>query len=200
MFSLVAQLCPTLCDPMDCSAPGLPVHHQLPKFTQTHVHWVRDAIQPSHPLSSPTSCLQSFPASGSFQMSQLFASGGQSMGASASDQSFQWIFRADFLQDWLVWSLCSPRDSQESSPAPQFESISSSMLSLWCSVHMITWTQTLPNSMKLWTMLCRATQDGWVMVESSDKSWSTGEGNGKPLQHSCLENPMKSMKRQKPVS
>ena len=51
-FSLVAQSCPTLCDPMNCSTPGLPVHHQLPEFTQTHVHWVSDAIQPSHPLSS----------------------------------------------------------------------------------------------------------------------------------------------------
>ena len=54
-FSSVAQLCPTLCDPMDCSTPGLPVHHQLPEFTQTHVHRVGDAIQPSHPLSSPSS-------------------------------------------------------------------------------------------------------------------------------------------------
>ena len=53
------------------------------------------------------------------------------------------------------------------------------------------------NSMKLWAMLCRATQDRWVMAESSDKMWSTGEGNGKPLQYSCLENPMNSMKRQK---
>ena len=53
-FSSVAQLCPTLCDPMDCSTPGLPVHHQLPEFTQAHVHWVADAIQPSHPLSSPS--------------------------------------------------------------------------------------------------------------------------------------------------
>ena len=52
-FSSVAQLCPTLCDPMNCSTPGLPVHHQLPEFTQTHVHWVSDAIQASHPLSSP---------------------------------------------------------------------------------------------------------------------------------------------------
>ena len=51
--SSVAQLCPTLCDPMNRSTPGLPVHHQLPEFTQTHVHWVSDAIQPSHPLSSP---------------------------------------------------------------------------------------------------------------------------------------------------
>ena len=53
-FSSVAQSCPTLCDPMDCSMPGIPVHHQLLKFTQTHVHWVGDAIQPSHPLSSPS--------------------------------------------------------------------------------------------------------------------------------------------------
>ena len=53
-FSSVAQSCPTLCDPMNCSTPGLPVYHQLPEFTQTHVHRVGDAIQPSHPLSSPS--------------------------------------------------------------------------------------------------------------------------------------------------
>ena len=53
-FSSVAQSCPTLCDPMNCSTPGLPVHHQLPEFTQTHVHRVGDTIQPSHPLSSPS--------------------------------------------------------------------------------------------------------------------------------------------------
>ena len=54
LFSTVAQSCPTLWDPMDRSTPGLPVHHQLPELTQTHVHWVSDAIQPSHPLSSPS--------------------------------------------------------------------------------------------------------------------------------------------------
>ena len=53
-FSSVSQSCPTLCDPMNCSTPGLPVHHQLPEFTQTHVHRVGDAIQPSHPLSFPS--------------------------------------------------------------------------------------------------------------------------------------------------
>ena len=53
-FSSVTQSCPTLCDPMNCSTPGLPVHHQLPEFTQTHVYQVSDAIQPSHPLSSPS--------------------------------------------------------------------------------------------------------------------------------------------------
>ena len=84
-FSSVAQSCLTLCDPMNHSTPGLPVHHQLPESTQTYVHWVSDTIQPSHPLSSPShSCPQSFPASGSFQMSQFFPSGGQSTGVSAS--------------------------------------------------------------------------------------------------------------------
>ena len=64
---------------MNCSTPGFPVHHP-PEFVQTHVHWVDDAIQPLHPLLF--SCLQSFPASGSFAMSLLFTSGGQSIGAS----------------------------------------------------------------------------------------------------------------------
>ena len=82
-FSSVAQSRPTLCDPMNRSTPGLPVHHQLPEFTHTHVHRVSDAIQPSHPLSSPSpapnpSQHQSFP------MSQLFSWGGQSIGVSAS--------------------------------------------------------------------------------------------------------------------
>ena len=81
----VAQSCLTLCDPMDCSTPGFPVlHYYLLEFAQTHVHWVSDAIQPFHPLSHFYSCLQSFPASGPFPMSQLFASDGQSTGTSAS--------------------------------------------------------------------------------------------------------------------
>ena len=83
-FSSVAQLCPTLCDPMNRSTPGLPVHHQLPEFTQTHIHRVSDAIQPSHPVIPFSSCPQSLPASGSFPMSQLFAWGGQNIGVSAS--------------------------------------------------------------------------------------------------------------------
>ena len=84
-FSSGAQLCPTLCYPMNHNTPGLPVHHQLPEFTQTHVNWVDDAIQPSYPLSSPSLPAPNLsPASGPFQMSQLFTSGGQSIGVSAS--------------------------------------------------------------------------------------------------------------------
>ena len=67
------QSCPTLCDPMNCNTPGLPVHHQLPEFTQIHVHRVSEAIQPSHPVVPFSSCPQSLPASESFPMSQLFA-------------------------------------------------------------------------------------------------------------------------------
>ena len=81
MFSCVdVQLCPTLCDPMDCSMPGFPVLHHLPEFGQTHVCWVGDAIQPC----CLSSCPESFPASGSFPISQLFTSDSQSIGASAS--------------------------------------------------------------------------------------------------------------------
>ena len=85
-FSSVAQSCPTVCDPMERSMPGLPVHHQLPEFTQTHIHRVSDAIQPSHSLSIVpfSSRLQPFSASGSFPVSQFFASGGQSITVSAS--------------------------------------------------------------------------------------------------------------------
>ena len=80
----VTQSCLTLCDPMNRRMPGLPVHHQLLESTQTHVHRVGDTIQPVSPSVVPFSRLQSFPASGSFLMSQFFISGRQSIGASAS--------------------------------------------------------------------------------------------------------------------
>ena len=73
----------TLCDPMNCSMLGFLVLHYLLEFAQIHVHWVSDAIQPSHPVDPFSSCLQFFPASGSFPMNQLFASGSQNIGASA---------------------------------------------------------------------------------------------------------------------
>ena len=82
-FSLVAQSCPILCNPMDCSVPGLPAHHQLQEFTQTHIHRVGDAIQTSHPLSSLFLPAPNPSQHQSFPMSQLFAWGGQSTGVSA---------------------------------------------------------------------------------------------------------------------
>ena len=128
-FSLVAQLCPTLCDPMDCSMPGFPVHHQLPEFTQTHVHWVGEAIQPSHPLSSPSP--PAFNRSQHlrvFSMSQFFAQGGQSIGVSASAS----VLPVN-IQDWSplgwtgwislqskglsIWLWRAPNSSLVASPA-----------------------------------------------------------------------------------
>jgi len=100
-FSSVAQLCPTLCDPMDCSTPGFPVHHQFLELAQTHVHRVSDAIQPSHPLS--------FPSPPAFSLSQhqgLFqwvsSSHQVAKVLELQHQSFQWIFRLiSFRMDWL---------------------------------------------------------------------------------------------------
>ena len=80
----VAKSCLILCDPTDCSTPGFPVLHYLLECIQTQIHCVGDAIQPSYPVTPFSSCPQSFPESRSFPMSQLFASGGQSIGDSAS--------------------------------------------------------------------------------------------------------------------
>ena len=102
-LSLVTQLCLTLCDPMDYSTPGLPVHHQLPEFTQTHVHRVGDAPTISSSVVPFSSCLQYFPASGSFQMSQFSASGGQSIGVSASASFLPMNIQDSFPLGWIGW-------------------------------------------------------------------------------------------------
>ena len=97
-FSSVAQSCLTLCDPMNCSTPGLPVHHQLPQFIQTHVHWNSDAIQPSHPLSSPSP--PAFNLSQHQGLLKWVSSSHQvakGLEFQLQHQSFQWIFRTDFL-------------------------------------------------------------------------------------------------------
>ena len=120
----------TLCDPMNCSTPGLPVHHQLPEFTQIHVHWVSDVIQPSHPLLSPSPPAFNLPQhQGLLKWVRSSHQVAKILEFQLQHQSFHWIFRTDFLKDWLVWSPCSPRDSQESSPTPQFKSINSLALS-----------------------------------------------------------------------
>ena len=128
-FSSVNQSCLTICDPMDCTTPGLPVHHQLPEFTQTHVHWVGDAIQPSHPLSSPSLFI--------FNLSQhqgLFKWVGSSYQVAKvlefqlQHQSLQWSPRlSSFRMDWLyllaVQGTLKSLLQHHSSKAP----------SLWCS-------------------------------------------------------------------
>ena len=116
-FSSVTQSCPTLCNHIDCSTPGFPVHHQLLELTQTHVHRVGKAIQSSHALSSPYSpAFNVAQHQGLFQWVSSSHQVAKILGLQLQHQSFQWIFRTDFLEDWLVWSLCSPRDSQDSSP------------------------------------------------------------------------------------
>ena len=116
-------------DPMDCSTPGFPVLHHLPEFAQTHVHWVGDVIQPSHPLLSPLLLPQSFPATGSFLMSWLFTSGSHSIGASASVLPMT-------VQGWFPVGLTGLISLQSKglsrvSPAPQFECISSLVLTFF---------------------------------------------------------------------
>ena len=129
-FSSIAQSCLTISDPMDCSSPGLPVHHQFSELTQTHVHWISEAIQPSHPLSSP---------SPTFNFSSIKVFSNESVlrikwpkdwsFSSCISPSSEYSGMISFTMDWLE----SPRDSQESSPTPQFKSINSSVLSFPCS-------------------------------------------------------------------
>ena len=129
-FSSVAQLCPTLCNPMDCNTPCFPVYHKLPEFTQTHVHWIGDAIQPSHPLLPPSP-----PAFNLSQHQGLFKWVSSSHQVAKVlefqlwHQSFQWNpGLISFRMDWLDL-LAVQGTLKESSPTPQFKSINSSALS-----------------------------------------------------------------------
>ena len=96
-FSSVSQLCPTLCNPMDCSMPGFPVHLQFLELTQTHVHRVGDAIQPSHPLSSPSPAFNLSQHQGLFQSVSSSHQVAKVLEFQLQHHSFQWIFRVDFL-------------------------------------------------------------------------------------------------------
>ena len=108
-----------LCNPMNCSTPGLPVHH--PESTQTHVHWVGDAIQPPYPLSSPSPLVLNLSQhQGLFKWVSSSHQVATILELQLQHLSFQWIFRTD---------PCSPRDYQEPSPTPQFKNISSLVLS-----------------------------------------------------------------------
>ena len=128
-FSLVAQLFPALCDPMDCSTPVFPVHHQLPVLTQTNAHQVGDAIQPSHPLvpSPPTFNLSQH--QGFFQMSQFFTTGDQSIGALASASVLPMN-----IQDWFPLRLTDLISFQSKGLSRVFQHHSSKASVLWHSV------------------------------------------------------------------
>ena len=147
----VAQLCPTLCDPMDCSMPGSSVLPCLPEFAQIHIHLVSDAIYPSYPLPSSSPFAFSLSQHQSFPMSWLFASDGQSIGASTSVLTMN-------IEGWFPLELTGfislhPRDSQESSPTPQFKTINSSALSFPYSPTLISIRDHWKNHSLDWTDL-----------------------------------------------
>jgi len=131
---------------MDCSTPGFSVLHSLLEFVQTHVHWVREAIQPSSFIAPFSSCLQSFPASGSFPMGHLFASGGQSIGASASASVLPM-----YIQHWFplklacLISLLSKRLSRVSSRTTVWKhQFFNAQPALWSNFHIHTWLLEKP--------------------------------------------------------
>ena len=107
-----SKSCPAVCDPMNWSTRGFPVPHHLLEFAQVHVHRIGDAVQPSHPLSSLSSAFNLSQHQGLFQWVSCLHQVAKVL--ELQHQSFQWVFRVDFLLDWLVWSPCCPRDSQES--------------------------------------------------------------------------------------
>ena len=146
VISSIAQLCLTLGGPMNLSTPGFPVHHQLLEFTQTHVHWVGDAIQPSHPVVPFSSCPQSFRASESFPMSQLFTSGGQSIGVSASTSVLPMNNQDWSPLGWTGWiSLQSKGLSGVfSNTTVQKHQFFGAQPSLQSNSHIHTWPQEKP--------------------------------------------------------
>ena len=149
-FSSVTQSCLTLCDCMVCSTPGFPAHHQLAEIAQTHIRWVSEAIQPSHPLSSPSSpAFQSFPASLSFPMSQFFSSGDQSIGALPSASVLPMNIQHWFPLWWIGWiSLQSKGLSRVfSNTAAQKHQFFSAQLSLWSNSYIHIWLLEKP---ELW--------------------------------------------------
>ena len=131
-FSSVTQSCLALCDLMDCSTPGFPVHHQLLEFTQTNVHQVGDAIQPSHPLSSPSPPAFNFPSIRVFQMSQFFASVGLSIGSFSFgiSPSIEYSGLISFRMDWL--DLLAVQGTLKSLLQHH-----SSKASIWCSAFFV---------------------------------------------------------------
>ena len=153
-FSSVTQSCPTLCDPMDCSTPGLPVHHQLPELTQTHRVCCPSSLWCHSTISSSvihfSSCLQGlfqcFSASGSFTVNQFFISGGQSFGVSASISVLPMNIWDWFPLGWTgLISLQSKGHSRVfSNTTIQRHQLFSAQLTLWSKSHIHTWLPEKP--------------------------------------------------------
>ena len=158
IISSVTLSCLTLCDPMYCSISGFPVHHQHPEIAQTCVHWVSDAIQPSHPLSSPSlPAFNFFPVSGSFPISQSFALGGQSIGVSTSA-----LVLPMNIQDWfpLRWACLISLQSKGLSTVfinttVQKHEFFGIQLSLWSNSHIHTWLLEKTIALIRWTFVSK---------------------------------------------
>ena len=177
-----------ICNPMDHSTPGFCVHHQLVECSQPHVHWVGDAIQPSHPLSSPS------PPAFSLSQHQVFSKKSLHQVAKVLElqlqhQSFQRLCRTDFLSDWLVWSPCKSKEL--SRPSVPFRGNTVAIHGEGNGTHSsalawkIPWTEE-PGGCSPWG--CKELD----MTEQLHFHFSppcTEEGSGNPLQCSCLENP-----------
>ena len=126
-----AKLYLTICDPMNCSTPGSSVFHYILEFAQIHINLIGGAIQLSYHLPPPSPFAFNLSQhQGIFQWVDSSHQVAKVLVLQLQHLSFQWTFKVDFLQDWLVWSPCCPVDSQESSLAPYFKSINSSLLSL----------------------------------------------------------------------
>ena len=154
-FSSVTQSCPALCDPMDCSTPGFPIHHQLPELAQTHVHWVSDAIQPSHPLLSSSPPDFNLSQHESFPMSRLFTSGGKKKNKKQvarvlelhlQHQPFQWIFTGWFSLGLTGLILQSKGPSSVfSNTTVRKHQLFHAQPPLWSNSHICTWLLEKPH-------------------------------------------------------
>ena len=172
--SSVTKLCPTLGNLINCSTPGFSVHDCLPEFAQTHVHWVSDAIQPSSAIPfSP--CLQSFPESGSFPISRLVASGGQSIGASAST-----LVLPMNIQCWFPLGLTSLSSmlSKElsrvfSRTRVQKHQFFGAQPSLWSTSHYRTWLLEKIIALTIWTYVGQMMSLLFNTLSAFLKMWSS---------------------------
>ena len=161
---------------------NFPVPHYIPEFAQTYVHWVGNGIQPSHPLLPPSPCPQSFPASGSFPMSQLFTSAGQNIGVSASTSVLPMNIKDWFSLGWTGWISLKFKGLSRvfSSTTIWKHQFVGAQPSLWSNSQVVTVVKNPP------------TNAGNVRKSGSIPGLEKypGVGNGNPLLYSCLENPM----------
>ena len=202
-----------LCDPMDWA--GFPVHHQLLELAQTHVHWVGNAIQPSHPLSSSSPPAFSLSQHQSFLRSKFFASGGQSIRVSASASASVLPMN---IQDWFPLGLTGLISLLFKRFSRVFSNTTVQKCSAFFKVQLLHPYMTTGKTVPLtrWTFVGKVMSLLFNMLSrlvitflprskcllisrlQADKTWFPGEGNGRPLEYSCLENPMNSMTRQNP--